>query len=207
MIVRDHVLAGRIFDSTRRAGRRLRGWLPIRRAQVHRTHGEVIGSARRPTGPPCPPLPERPYLVTDRHLRQVGKDCLVSFESQLLLGARPAASAPGTGRAAASTAQEVDHPHAGGRGRWLLATAPRRPARGSLGSRPVPLGRAARRAHPRHLRAARRTLVAAGARRMPRPPVASAARRDAASPSPPDPWPTMTCAATTSRENDEHPDH
>jgi hypothetical protein len=27
------------------------------------------------------PLPELPYLVCDRHLRRVGKDCLVSFEA------------------------------------------------------------------------------------------------------------------------------
>jgi hypothetical protein len=27
------------------------------------------------------PLPERPYVVCDRHIRRVGKDCLVSFEA------------------------------------------------------------------------------------------------------------------------------
>jgi hypothetical protein len=27
------------------------------------------------------PLPERPYLVAEKHLRRVGKDCLVSFEA------------------------------------------------------------------------------------------------------------------------------
>ncbi|MDQ3571038.1 MAG: hypothetical protein M3396_10570, partial [Actinomycetota bacterium] len=27
------------------------------------------------------PLPERPYIVSERQLREVGKDCLVSFEA------------------------------------------------------------------------------------------------------------------------------
>lgn len=27
------------------------------------------------------PLPDQPYLVTDKHLRRVGKDCLVCFEA------------------------------------------------------------------------------------------------------------------------------
>ena len=38
---------------------------------------------RRPTAPPCCPLPERPYVVSERHLRVVGKDALVSFEASL----------------------------------------------------------------------------------------------------------------------------
>jgi hypothetical protein len=29
------------------------------------------------------PLPEQPYLVTDKHLRRVGKDYLVSSEASL----------------------------------------------------------------------------------------------------------------------------
>lgn len=29
------------------------------------------------------PIPSKPYLVTDRHLRHVGKDCLVAFEANL----------------------------------------------------------------------------------------------------------------------------
>ena len=29
------------------------------------------------------PVPARPYVVADRHLRQVGKDCLVAFEANL----------------------------------------------------------------------------------------------------------------------------
>ncbi|MGW2476920.1 Mu transposase domain-containing protein [Streptomyces sp. NPDC001665] len=29
------------------------------------------------------PLPERPYLVAERHLRHLGKDCLVAFDANL----------------------------------------------------------------------------------------------------------------------------
>jgi hypothetical protein len=31
-----------------------------------------------------PPLPAVSYVVADKHLRRVGKDCLVSFERSLL---------------------------------------------------------------------------------------------------------------------------
>jgi hypothetical protein len=58
-------------------------WLVIRRAQVHRTHGEVISVRGERDRAALQPLPALPYLVTDRHLRRVGKDCLVSFEASL----------------------------------------------------------------------------------------------------------------------------
>jgi transposase len=83
LIVRDHVIAGRGFDSIAELDGAFATWLPIRRAQVHRTHGQVIavraGADRAALGP----LPEQPYLVTDKHLRRVGKDALVSFEASL----------------------------------------------------------------------------------------------------------------------------
>jgi hypothetical protein len=48
---------------------------------VHRTHGEVIAvRAGRDRAAPRR-LPPSPYLVAERHLRRVGKDCLVSFET------------------------------------------------------------------------------------------------------------------------------
>jgi len=59
------------------------GWLPIRRAQVHRTHGEVIGVRAAADHAALRPLPAVPYLVAEQHLRRVGKDCLVSFEASL----------------------------------------------------------------------------------------------------------------------------
>ncbi|MDP9443026.1 MAG: integrase core domain protein [Actinomycetota bacterium] len=80
-IVRDHVLAGRNFDSTAELDGVFTTWLPIRRAQVHRTHGQVIAVRAEADRAALLPLPEQPYLVADKRLRRVGKDCLISFES------------------------------------------------------------------------------------------------------------------------------
>jgi hypothetical protein len=80
-IVRDHVLAGRTFDSIAELNAAFGDRLPIRRVQVHRTHGQVIGVRAEADWAALRPLPATPYLVADRHLRRVGKDCLVSFEA------------------------------------------------------------------------------------------------------------------------------
>ncbi|MGH3587943.1 MAG: Mu transposase domain-containing protein, partial [Pseudonocardia sp.] len=69
------------FDSIAELDGAFAGWLPIRRAQVHRTHGQVIGVRAATDRAALDPLPEQPYLVTDTHLRTVGKDALVSFEA------------------------------------------------------------------------------------------------------------------------------
>ena len=57
------------------------GWLPIRRGQVHRTHGQVIAVRAEADRAALSALPERPYLVAEKYLRRVGKDCLVCFEA------------------------------------------------------------------------------------------------------------------------------
>ena len=80
-IVRDHVIAGRGFDSIADLDGAFAAWLPIRRGQVHRTHGQVIAVRGEIDRAALAPLPALPYLVTDKHLRRVGKDCLVSFEA------------------------------------------------------------------------------------------------------------------------------
>jgi transposase len=82
-IVRDHVLAGRGFDSIEELDAAFSSWVPIRRRQIHRTHAEVIGVRAGRDEAALRPLPETPYLVADRHLRRVGKDCLVSFAASL----------------------------------------------------------------------------------------------------------------------------
>jgi transposase len=79
-IVRDHVLAGRNFDSIAELDGAFNQWVPIRRAQRHRTHGEIIGGRAAVDRAALGPLPELPYLVCERHLRRVGRDCLISFE-------------------------------------------------------------------------------------------------------------------------------
>jgi transposase len=78
-IVRSHVLAGRSFASLGELDAAFAGWLPIRRAQTHRTHGEVIAVRAERDRAALGPLPAQPYVVCDRHTRRVGKDALVSF--------------------------------------------------------------------------------------------------------------------------------
>src|SRR3954454_23132308 len=81
LIVREHVLAGRTFSSLEELDQAFGEWLPIRRGQIHRTHGQVIGVRAEADHAALGPLPPAPYRVTDRFLRRGGKDCLLSFES------------------------------------------------------------------------------------------------------------------------------
>lgn len=83
LIVRDHVLAGRSFDSLAELDAAFAAWLPIRRSQVHRTHGQVIAVRATADRAALTPLPAAPYLVADRHLRRVGKDAMISFEGSV----------------------------------------------------------------------------------------------------------------------------
>jgi hypothetical protein len=83
LIVRDHVLAGHSFSSADALDRAFAAWVPVRRATVHRTHGEVIGVRAQRDHAALAPVPARPYLVANRHLRHVGKNCMVAFEANL----------------------------------------------------------------------------------------------------------------------------
>ena len=78
-IVRSHVLAGRVFASLGELDAAFAAWLPIRRAQTHRTHGEVIAVRAERDRAALGPLPAQPYVVCERHIRRVGKDALISF--------------------------------------------------------------------------------------------------------------------------------
>lgn len=82
-IGREHVLAGRSFDSLAQMDAAFAAWVPIRHGQVHRTHLDLIGERAVADRAALRALPELPYLVADQHLRRVGKDCLVSFEASL----------------------------------------------------------------------------------------------------------------------------
>lgn len=82
-IVRDHVLAGRSFASLEELDRAFLAWVPLRRRLTHRTHGEVIGVRARRDHAVLRPIPSRPYIVANRYLRHVGKDCLIAFEANL----------------------------------------------------------------------------------------------------------------------------
>lgn len=82
-VVRDHVLAGRSFSSIGELDNTFLAWVPVRRRTTHRTHGEVIGVRAQRDHAALGPVPARPYVVAERHLRHVGKDCLVAFEANL----------------------------------------------------------------------------------------------------------------------------
>jgi hypothetical protein len=77
------VLAGRSFSSLTDLDNAFLAWMPIRRTTTHRTHGEVIGVRARRDHAALRPIPPMPYLVADRYLRHVGKDCLVAFQANL----------------------------------------------------------------------------------------------------------------------------
>jgi hypothetical protein len=69
-IVRAHVLAGRAFWSLQEMDQAFADWAPLRRAQVHRTHGEVIGVRAAADHAALRPLPATRYLVAEQHLRR-----------------------------------------------------------------------------------------------------------------------------------------
>lgn len=132
-INRDHVIAGRSFDSIAELDGAFEAWLPIRRAQTHRTHGQVIAVRAAADRAALLALPDQPYLVTDKHLRRVGKDALVSFEAsfysvparQVRAGQRVQLQVDGdsvTIRAVGSDGAGwlATHPRAAERGSWRV---------------------------------------------------------------------------------------
>lgn len=82
-ITREKVAAGRELATLADWQAAWEEWLPLRRAQVHRTHGAVIALRAAADRAALLPLPARSYAVCERHLRVVGKDALVSFEASL----------------------------------------------------------------------------------------------------------------------------
>jgi transposase len=128
LIVREHVLAGRGFDSIAEMDSAFTAWLPLRRAQVHRTHGHVIAVRAEADRAALTPVPDYPYVVAERFLRRVGRDCLISFDASWY--SVPARQV----RAGQRVEVRVDadtvtvHATAGGP---LLATHPRATRRGS----------------------------------------------------------------------------
>ncbi|MFI1106260.1 IS21 family transposase [Streptomyces melanogenes] len=83
LIVRDHVLSGRSFSSLAELDAAFVSWVPLRRAQRHRTHQELIGERAARDHAALKALPPSTYVVAERCLRPVGKDCLVAFDGNL----------------------------------------------------------------------------------------------------------------------------
>jgi transposase len=131
-IVRSHVLDGRSFASLAEMDAAFAAWLPTRRAQVHRTHGEVIAVRAARDRAALSPLPERPYVVCERHTRRVGKDALVSFEAshysvpwrRVRPGSRVELRITPAEVAIFSLGREqqllATHPRSAGRGGWVV---------------------------------------------------------------------------------------
>jgi transposase len=131
-IVRSHVLEGRSFDSLAAMDTAFAAWLPTRRAQVHRTHGEVIAVRAERDRAALGRLPAQPYVVCDRHIRRVGKDALVSFQAshysvpwrQVRPGGRVELRITPAEVAVWSLGRHqrllATHPRATGRGSWVV---------------------------------------------------------------------------------------
>jgi transposase len=131
-IVRDHVLAGRGFSSLKDLDAAFLAWVPLRRSRVHRTHGEVIGVRAARDHAALRPLPARSYVVTDRHLRHVGKDCLVVFDANLYsVPARRVRHRQLVEIRASAATVTMHSAVAGPDGSTLLATHPRAVGRGA----------------------------------------------------------------------------
>jgi transposase len=126
---------GRSFDSLAELDAAFAAWVPLPRAQVHRTHGEVIAVRAQRDRSALGALPPMPYLVTNKHLRTVGKDCLLSFDGSLysVPARRVRARQQVELRVSATEVLIVDpaalnsaqallaiHPRAGVRGSWVL---------------------------------------------------------------------------------------
>ena len=155
-IARSHVLAGRSFDSIDELDAAFGMWSDLRRRQVHRTHGEVIGVRAARDHAALRPLPAMPYRVADRHLRRVGKDCLVSFAASLY--STPARRVrPGqivevrvTPATVAIHTYSRTHQQRPRRCLHLARGPPASHPAGQLGGRSAALGRPPRRHRPRH---------------------------------------------------------
>lgn len=80
-ISRRGALVGRTFSSIEDMQAAWAEWAERRRKRVHRTHGEVIAVRAERDRATLHPLPASPYVVSERHIRVVGKDALVSFET------------------------------------------------------------------------------------------------------------------------------
>ncbi|MET9936358.1 IS21 family transposase, partial [Streptomyces sp. NPDC006324] len=131
LIVRDHVLSGRSFSSVEEMDAAFTTWVPQRRAQAHRTHQQIIGERAARDHMAIKSLPETPCLVSERHVRPVGKDCLVAFGGNLYpVPARRVRPRQLVEIRATKTQIMLHSTVAGSSGETLLATHPRVIGRG-----------------------------------------------------------------------------
>ncbi|HQU00538.1 MAG TPA: hypothetical protein PLG60_08545 [Acidimicrobiales bacterium] len=93
-----------------------------------RTHGQVIAVRAAIDRAALAPLPSTDYLVSERHLRSVAKDCLVSFEASLYSVPASAIRRPMKVELRVTSNQVFIHRLESGE---LLATHPRARVRGT----------------------------------------------------------------------------
>jgi hypothetical protein len=131
IIVRDHVLSGRSFSCVEEMDAAFTTRVPQRRAQARRAHQQIVGERAARDHMALKPLPETPYPVTERHLRPVGKDCLVAFGGNLYSVPARRVRPRHLVEIWATKSQIMLHsPVASSSGETLLATHPRAIGRG-----------------------------------------------------------------------------
>lgn len=120
----------------------------FRRPSRRKNNAEVIAEAAAVDHAALGPLPATEYEIFDEHVRTVGKDCLISFESDhySVPASQVTAWQKVLVRATASriTVCRLEDPA------QVLAVH-RRGGRSRVDYRPHPLGQPARRGRPRHL--------------------------------------------------------
>ena len=82
----EHILSGREFTRLDQVNAAFTSWLVIRRGQVHRTHGDVIGVRARVDHAALGPLPATAFIPTVVNPRRVGKGCPIAFEGSHYVG-------------------------------------------------------------------------------------------------------------------------
>lgn len=132
LIVRDHVLAGPAFSSAEEMDAAFTARVPMRRAKLHGTHGEVIGHRAVRNHMTLRPLPQTLHVVAQRPLRHVGKDCLAAFDANLyLVPARKVRARQLVEIPATKSQISLHSTIVGANGETLLAVHPRAVGRGA----------------------------------------------------------------------------
>lgn len=129
VIVREHALVGRSFTTGVEMDRAFMDWVPVCRAQVHRTHGEVIAARAAIEHQACSPCQSSPTSSVSDTCARLGRTAC-SARVGALLGPL-VQGLPAHARRAADGAGHGAHLHPGTSARALVPTSgPSSPAPG-----------------------------------------------------------------------------
>src|SRR6266704_15315 len=150
-VVRSHVLDGRTFDSLTAMDAAFAAWLPVRRAAVHRTHGEVTRVRAEPDRAAAWPAARaslrrlRPAYPPGRQGRPgllCGQPSSVPWRQVRPGGRVEPLGHPGRGRdlvaGPPTAAAGRPHPRAPGRGAWVVDEAHWDGLPNRAGAQPIP---------------------------------------------------------------------